>query len=161
MCGCFGNMCTCIYYVFVLFHLCIFILFMLLFNFVSYIFLLLCMFCSVYSVFIVPTGTLWLPGLRVFCAFSSVVRQMPEYNSQRWGTGHTLPKLIVLFCVLFVCNCVLYYCHRVSTQLQLTNIYISLSLYLNFICLFFKTPANYDFCVTAALIAVIPTTRDS
>ena len=44
---------------------------------------------------------------------------------------------IVLFCVLFVCNCVLYctvlyctvlyctvlyYCHRVSTKLQLTNI---------------------------------------
>jgi len=29
---------------------------------------------------------------------------------------------IVLFCVLFVCKCVLYYCHRVATQLQLTNI---------------------------------------
>jgi hypothetical protein len=27
-----------------------------------------------------------------------------------------------VFSVLFVCNCVLYYCHRVSTQLQL-NIY--------------------------------------
>ena len=29
---------------------------------------------------------------------------------------------IVLFCVLFVCKCVLYYRHRVTTQLQLTNI---------------------------------------
>jgi hypothetical protein len=30
--------------------------------------------------------------------------------------------LIVLFYVLFVCKCVLYYCHWVSTQLQYTNI---------------------------------------
>jgi len=25
--------------------------------------------------------------------------------------------------ILFVCKCVMYYCHRVATQLQLTNIY--------------------------------------
>ena len=28
----------------------------------------------------------------------------------------------MLFCVLFLCKCVLYYCHRVATQLQLTHI---------------------------------------
>ena len=35
------------------------------------------------------------------------------------------PKLlIVLFYVLFVCKCILYYCHRVSTQLRLAKICI-------------------------------------
>jgi len=71
--------------------------------------------------FHLPAGTLQLPWLRFFHTFSSVVTQMPGYNSQRRDTARTLPKLIVLFCVLCVCKCVLYYCHRVLTQLQLKN----------------------------------------
>ena len=82
------------------------------------------LFC-IYSVFIVPAGTLHLPWLRFFCAFSSVVRQMTRYNPQSRSTARTLSKLILLFCVLFVCKCVLFYCDRVSTQLQLRNISIS------------------------------------
>ena len=87
--------------------------------------------CSVCSL---PAGILRLPWLRFFRAFSSVVRQMPGYTSQRRGTVRTLPNSwtvlfyvlfvsIVLFYVLFVCKCVLYYCHRVSTQLQLNVSY--------------------------------------
>jgi len=79
----------------------------------------------------------WIPWLRFFRAFSSVVRQMPRYNPQRRGTALTLPNFCLFYvyfcvvlcivcfvslCVLFVCICVLYYCHRVATQLQLTNI---------------------------------------
>jgi hypothetical protein len=71
-----------------------------------------------------------LPRLRFFRAFSSVVRQMPGLNPQRRGTAHTLHNCYVVLCivcfvlfyVLFVCICVLYCCHRVATQLQLTNI---------------------------------------
>jgi hypothetical protein len=48
-----------------------------------------------------------------------------------------VPRIVcfVSFCVLFVRKCLLYYCHRVETQLQLTNIY--------HIILFFHGNAGY------------------
>ena len=93
-------------------------------------FLLSSMFCFVYSL---PTGIFRLPWLRFFRAFSSVVRQMPGFTSQRRGTVRTLTELYCcMYCLCrlccsmycFVCKYVLYYCHRVSTQLQLNTSYI-------------------------------------
>ena len=133
MCCCFGTMCKCIFCVFVLFCLCIFTLFMLLFNFVNYVLLLLCLciFIVMYVLFCMFCfhRTNWHTSAaltEVFPCFSSIVRQMPAYNSQRLGMARALPTLFVLFCVLFVCKCVLYCCHRVSNELQLTNISISI-----------------------------------
>jgi len=49
-------------------YICFILYFMYLYCY-AYVFLLLCMFCSVYSVFIVPTGTLRLPCLRFSMLF--------------------------------------------------------------------------------------------
>jgi len=87
-----------------------------------YVFLLLLMFCSLYSVVIMPAGTLRLLWLRFFHALSSGVWQMTGYKLQRRVTACTLQKLILLFCVLFMCKCVLNCCDQVTTHLQLTYI---------------------------------------
>ena len=73
----------------------------------------------------------YISRVRFFRAFSSVVRQMPEQNPQRRGTARTLPNFCVVLCilcfvtysVLFVRICLLNYCHRVATQLQLNISY--------------------------------------
>jgi len=42
-------------------------------------------------------------------------------HSSNLGVICVVLLLFVSFYVLFVCKCVLYYCHQVTTQLQLTN----------------------------------------
>ena len=65
---------------------------------------------------------------------------MPGHNLPRRGRPALFQNCCVVLCivcfvslynsyVLSVCKCVLYFCHRVTTQLQLTNISISISIY--------------------------------
>jgi len=105
-----------------------------LFNTVIYVFLSLCLCILILClcILVVPAGTLRLPWLRFFRAFSSVVKANATVKHAKVGHGpHSAKTFCVVlcivcfasFCVLFVCKCVLYYCHRVATQPQLTNIY--------------------------------------
>ena len=58
----------------------------------------------------------------VFPCFLISCKTNARVKPAKLGHGPHSSKICVLFCVLFVCKCVLYYCHRVATQLQLTNI---------------------------------------
>ena len=105
---------------------------------------------------------LWLPWMRVFRAFSSVVRQMPEFNSQIRGTVRTVKLVVIVLCyrlyscavvivfLLFVCVllllvliyvlklCVLQHCHRVWTQLRSSNIHIYIYIYIHIYIYIYK-----------------------
>ena len=121
-------LCSCILIVMFMYSYCYIYVFLLFVCSVLYILFSLCQlaFCNY------PDWGLSVP-------FSSVVRQMPGYNSQRQGTVPNLPNQwtvlfyvlfvsIVFFYVLFVCKCVLYYCHWVVTQIQLNMSYRTISL---------------------------------
>ena len=111
---------------------------MLLFISVGYIFLLLCLY------FLIVMHVLFSTLTEVFpCFFLSCKANARVYLAKTGHGPHSslivlFYVIIVLFCVLFcvhcvvrvlfVCKCVLYYCHRVSTQLQLNisyHIYLS------------------------------------
>jgi hypothetical protein len=96
----------------VLFYRCVYgcTFCILLFNSVSYVFLLLClcilivfMLCSVYSVFIVPTGILLLPLLVSLCFFLSCKTDARAFQVKTGHDTHSskLANCVVL-CIVFV-----------------------------------------------------------
>ena len=58
----------------------------------------------------------------VFPRFFLSCKANARVKPAKMGHDPHSSKIFVSFYVLFVCKCVLYYCHWVATQLQLTNI---------------------------------------
>jgi hypothetical protein len=77
------------------------------------------------------TSILRLPWLEVCKANARVKHSKTGHgpHSSKLVVICVVLLLIVLLCVLFVCKCVLYCCHRLSTQPQVTNISYHIILY--------------------------------
>jgi hypothetical protein len=97
----YSNMYNLLHVILILFYHCLYggMFCTLLLNSVSYVFLLLylCILIVMYALFRIFCSHLanWHSSAtltEVFCAFFSVVRQVPVHNSQRWGTALTLPN---------------------------------------------------------------------
>jgi len=100
-----------------------------LFNTALYVFLLLCLCILIVClcIFIVPAGNLRLPCLRFFPVLLPQLYGKCQGKTRKDGARPALFQnfcvvlcivCFVSFCVLCVCKCVLYYCHRVATQLR-------------------------------------------
>jgi len=87
---------------------------MLLFNLVNYVFLLLFL-----CILLLCLCLILPPGDNPIAVKKYIISIIVMY------VPFGVLRFIVLFCVLFVCKCVLYYCHRVTTQLLLTKYIIS------------------------------------
>ena len=84
------------------------------FSFITFFHILLVLFCIIVYMVVCFVCFCLLCILRIFIVTLSIL--IVTY------VLFWVFCFIVLFYVVFVCKCVLYYCHRVSTQLQLANI---------------------------------------
>ena len=88
-------------------------------------------------------GGKWLEFRRRLFPLSSGFKQYKKsgMHISRENQAFLVPSKRILFYVFFVCKCVLYYWHRVTTQLQLTN--ISIPYHILYISLYIVSYLSY------------------